>query len=229
MTHEYTHPTTSGVRHHSGRTRAVGTLLVLLLTALCLWPAHAPAQPATDTYWPVTRRHAFARDSGNNLIMYLESLTDPDSWQPENLSARFPTRFTSERLGIAGTPRPVGDWNPVRGDVFGRNADGELVHYWWLGGEWHAENLTTGPHAALPRPPLTANPIFSGDPEAVVSHQDGYLRHDVFARTGGQLVHYWWSAQPPSGGGRKPTWSPPGQPSSVPGCGRRLPERLPAP
>ena len=114
----------------------------------------------------VTRRHAFARDSGNNLIMYLESLTDPDSWQPENLSARFPTRFTSGRLGIAGTPRPVGDWNPVRGDVFGRNADGELVHYWWLGGEWHAENLTTGPHAALPRPPLTANPIFSGDPEA---------------------------------------------------------------
>jgi hypothetical protein len=99
-----------------------------------LWPRvgttfHPRPSPGSHTdHLDSCPDHAFARVSGNSLIFYLESRTEPDSWQAENLSECFPERFASERLGIAGTPRPVDALSPIRADVFGRNAVGDLIH-----------------------------------------------------------------------------------------------------
>lgn len=187
MTHAFTNRRTDGAGQHSCFTGAAGRLLLLLLAALVLWTAPAPAQPAEDPYWPVRGRHVFARDGGGNLIFYRENWLDPDVWEHENLSARFPAGHE-----IVGRPRPVATWHPTpRADVFARNSAGELIHYWWTEqDDWLAENLTVEE--------VVDGPLFTSTPVPVAVYNHPYLDHHVFGLNDvGELIYYWWSAEPP--------------------------------
>jgi hypothetical protein len=84
---------------------------------------------------------------------------------------------------------PVGDL--LTQHVYGRNAAGELIHYYWSPQpSWAAENLTQ-------RPTIGAAYRIASDP-AVVNLQEGDLpTQHVFGRNAaGELIHYYWSPQP---------------------------------
>jgi hypothetical protein len=153
------------------------------------------------------RHDVFARNTFGQLVHYWWSAAPPSGWHAENLTtlptlAVFPANAPIPTF--QGDPEAV--WSTqggyLRHDVFGRNSAGQLVHYWWSAagpGGWHAENLTTLPQLVV-FPAGRPRPTLSSAPDVVVSTQNGYLRHDVFARNNAsELVHYWWSAAPPSG------------------------------
>jgi hypothetical protein len=133
-----------------------------------------------------TGRDVFTRAGDGDLIHF--NWTESTGWQHENVSDQVPAG-----LSIDSAPSPVYSLAPglvSRADVFSRNGDGHLIHHWWVPPtNWQGEDLTSG-----------NRPLLVGDPVPVSSEQNGWMRHDVFARgEGGALVHYWWSLQPPSG------------------------------
>ncbi len=164
------------------------------------------AAPGLGAHWAAD---VFGRSASGELIHY--SWNPRDDWRVENLTsgptAARPISPLTSNPTFVGDPEVVTYYNgqayAQRQDVFARNGSGQLIHYFRTPtptGVWHAENLTVGSTAARPISPLTSNPIFVGAPDVVVSEQNGYLRHDVFAsNSSGQLIHYWWSAEPPSG------------------------------
>ncbi len=125
-------------------------------------------------------------------------------WRFENLSIGFGGD------SITGTPSVLHWFQSrvgIRHDVFARNGEGHLIHYLLVQSSnpessessvpldvWYRENLST----------ITgSNPNLITDPVAVVHEQyvdQRYLdRHDVFAvNRNDDLIHYWWSATPPS-------------------------------
>jgi hypothetical protein len=131
----------------------------------------------------VSAQHVFASNVAGELIHYYWS--PQPSWAAENL-----TQDPAYRL--AGRPSVINlqSGEPMQ-HVFARNADGELVHYyWWPQPGWAAENITKYPNIG----PASR---FVGDPR-VINLQSGDLpTQHVFARNAaGELVHYYWSPQP---------------------------------
>jgi hypothetical protein len=107
---------------------------------------------------------------------------------------------------LAGTPRAIAADQFDRGrsqwfqraDVFGRNADGRLLHYWWTPYDgWLVENLTRGggPPGSVGAELIEQNFSFAGDPVVVIRGSvDSAPRHEVFGRNRyNQLIHYWWT------------------------------------
>jgi hypothetical protein len=88
----------------------------------------------------VPTQHAFGRNAAGELIHYYWS--PQPGWAAENLTQY---RNIGVAFRIVSEPRVI---NLQVGDIptqhaFGRNAAGELIHYYWapeLG--WSAENLT---------------------------------------------------------------------------------------
>jgi hypothetical protein len=133
------------------------------------------------------RHDVFGRNAANQLIHYW--WTVQTGWRAENLTTMTGGPAIHDNTIDVLVSRQNGY---LRHDVFARNNAQQLIHYWWSAAPpsgWHAENLTQ----------ITGGPTVTGSLEAVLSYQEGYLRHDVFSSNGAQLIHYWWSAQPPSG------------------------------
>jgi hypothetical protein len=89
-------------------------------------------------------QHAFACNRDDDVIHYYWS--PAQGWQAENLTsysnigANF--RITNGLKVING---PTSDSGALVQHLFGRNAVGDLIHYYWISSQgWAAENLTTG-------------------------------------------------------------------------------------
>jgi hypothetical protein len=137
---------------------------------------------------PTIFQHVFGRNAAGELIHYYWS--PQPSWAAENLTQR-PTIGAAHQ--IASDPAVVyyQDGGIPYVHVFGRNAAGELIHYYWSPQPgWAAENLTQ-------RPTIGAAFQTASDP-AVVYYQDGGIPYvHVFGRNAaGELIHYYWSPQP---------------------------------
>ena len=98
--------------------------------------------PAADSFLSgdIPTEHVFARNAVGDLIQYYWS--PQPSWAAENLTQRA---NIGNAFQIASDPAAV---SYMSGDtptehVFGRNAAGELIHYYWIPQtSWAAENLT---------------------------------------------------------------------------------------
>jgi hypothetical protein len=79
--------------------------------------------------------------------------------------------------------------HPLTRNSFGRNADGDLIHYWWWMEEgWKAENLTqysnVGEAYRIASDPVVMN-LWNQDTLELSQH--------VFGRNAAnELIHYWW-------------------------------------
>jgi hypothetical protein len=133
-------------------------------------------------------QHAFARNGNGELIHYYWS--PQPGWAAENLTqyANIGAAFR-----IAGDPEVVNlqSGNVPTQHVFARNANGELVHYYWSPQPgWAAENLTQYAN-------IGAAFRIAGDPQLVNLQSGDVPSQHAFARNGnGDIIHYYWSPQP---------------------------------
>jgi hypothetical protein len=142
--------------------------------------ASQPAVAITRTAGSM-RIDVFARGADNKLAHY--AWVEGSGWSAHTL-----TDYT-----IQGNVDVVASGGP-RLDVFARSDRLHLVHYWWLASEdiWHPSNMTTDTPGAAP---IVLDPVAVGS----LQGNPARLRLDVFSLgVGGDLVHYWWSAQPPA-------------------------------
>jgi hypothetical protein len=171
---------------------------LFVISLVSLWIALASASASAQTSKPnvivsfqngYLRHDVFARSSSGHVIHYWWSAQPPSGWHGEDLTA-----FTGGPT-IVGDPVAIATYQNgyLRHDVFARGSAGHVIHYWWSAeppSGWHGEDLTG----------FTSGPTIIGNPVAIDAYQNGYLRHDVFARdSAGHVIHYWWSAEPPSG------------------------------
>jgi hypothetical protein len=139
-------------------------------------------------------QYAFARNSRNDLIYYVRYPSpgsDSGTWWPGsaavwnagNLTQKFGVAFQ-----ITGDLHAVADSNSWGIHVFGRNANNELIHYYWnhdtQDTDWHAENLTI----AWPHVGLFFNII---DGLTVTNGPDGNSLHAFGRNADHELVHYY--------------------------------------
>jgi hypothetical protein len=75
--------------------------------------------------------------------------------------------------------------------VFGQNAAGDLIHYYWSPAPgWQAENLTSYPN-------IGAAFQLASDPVAINLQSGATPTQHVFGRNAaGHLIHYYWSPAP---------------------------------
>ncbi|MCB1771800.1 MAG: hypothetical protein KDJ31_19195, partial [Candidatus Competibacteraceae bacterium] len=114
-------------------------------------------------------------------------------WAAENLTTGRSNIGTQFRL--ASDPVVVNllqDGVERSQHVFGRNSNGDLIHYYWFPSRsWAAENLTTG------RSNIGTQFRLASDPVVVNLLQDGSTKEwsqRVFGRSSkGDLIHYHWS------------------------------------
>ena len=85
----------------------------------------------------------------------------------------------------------MGYRSPQAQHVFGRNAAGELIHYYWAPQPgWAAENLTR--YGAI-----GAAYQFASDPVVINLQSGDTPTQHVFGRNAaGELIHYYWAPQP---------------------------------
>lgn len=115
----------------------------------------------------------------NRLIHYWSA--DGTSWHAEDLTETTdaPTIFTDPDVVLTG------NYNGVRLDVFARDADNQLVRYWWTPqagwnqSEWNLTALATGGQP------------FSGEFDAVFGKENGLQLHVYALKGNGQLLHYY--------------------------------------
>jgi hypothetical protein len=124
------------------------------------------------------RADVFGRDGTGQLIHYWWT-EFTGGWAPENLTAK------TGGVSLATDPVAVQTYETVgrpRHDVYGRDANGNLLHYWWTMQQgWRFENLTT----------LTGGPGLTGTVDVVTAGLGSTMRQDVFGRTSaGDVVHY---------------------------------------
>ena len=134
-------------------------------------------------------QHVFARNTAGDLIHYW--WWAQQGWRAENLTTEYPTISTGYR--ILGDPVVT---NLHIGEVptqhaFARNANGELVHYYWSAQQgWQAENLTTG------YPSIGDRYRIASDPAVIRLRAGETPTQHAFARNANsELIHYYWSAQ----------------------------------
>jgi hypothetical protein len=136
----------------------------------------------------IPTQHVFAHNADSELIHYYWS--PQPGWAAENL-----TQY--QRIGaayrIVSDPKVISLQAgniPAAQHVFARNANGELIHYYWspeLG--WAAENLTQYQRTG-------AAYQIAGYPEVINLQVGALLMQHVFARNAnGELIHYYWSPQ----------------------------------
>jgi predicted acylesterase/phospholipase RssA len=131
--------------------------------------------------------HVFGRNAAGDLIQYYWS--PQPSWAAENLTQRA---NIGNAYRIAGDPAAdsflSGD-TPTE-HVFGRNADGDLIHYYWSPRpSWAAENLTQ-------RATIGNAYRIAGAPVAVSFLNGNVPEEHVFGRNAaGNLIHYYWTPQ----------------------------------
>jgi hypothetical protein len=134
-------------------------------------------------------QHVFARNGVGDLIHYW--WWAQEGWQAENLTTGYPNIGTRYRIvsNPVVTNLHVGDV-PTQ-HAFARNANGELIHYYWSAQQgWQAENLTTG-YANIGNRYLIA-----GDPTVIHLRTGETPSQHAFARNAeSELIHYSWSAQ----------------------------------
>ena len=131
--------------------------------------------------------HVFGLDALGELVHYYWS---PEySWDAGNLTS---TIGASSQFRLSGDPAAINLWdsNTPTQHVFGRNSEGDLVHYYWSPqASWAAENLTA-------RSGIGEASRLVGDPIAVNLDLDNTPTQHVFGRASeGDLVHYYWSPQ----------------------------------
>ena len=133
-------------------------------------------------------QHVFARNISTELVHYYWS--PQPGWQAENLaqycSIGQEFRFVDNLVVLNGPSTEAQH-------AFARNADNELLHYYWSPQPgWQAENLTR-------RDNIGSRFRFVADlavVNLVVSGQ-GYTAQNAFGRNAdGELVHYYWSPEP---------------------------------
>src|SRR6516162_5113992 len=133
-------------------------------------------------------QHVFGRNADGDLIHYYWS--PAPSWAAEDLTSRA-TIGTAFRLASDPVVVNLQSGGVPTQHVFGRNADGDLIHYYWSPApSWAAEDLTSratiGTAFRLASDPGVSN-LQSGD--VPTQH--------VFGRNaGGDLIHYYWSPAP---------------------------------
>jgi hypothetical protein len=142
-----------------------------------------------------TTQHAFGTNANNELIQYW---WDPwSSWHDENLTARANIgpafKIVSDVVAIndpwVGNPNFA--TSQIGQNVFGRNANGELIHYYWYPQpSWRAENLTQT---------ATSN-VDIHFRDSLVAVNDGLYQY-VFARNANnELIYYQGFPWPASSG-----------------------------
>ncbi|MEW6736075.1 MAG: hypothetical protein AB1489_32580, partial [Acidobacteriota bacterium] len=129
-------------------------------------------------------QHVFGKNSNGDLIHFYWS--QQNGWAAENLTTGYANIGTSYR--ISGNPVVINGPNDGQ-HVFGRNINGDLIHYYWSRqAGWAAENLTTG-YANI-----GTNFRISQDPVVVLGPG---AAHHVFSRnSNGDLIQYYWFPQP---------------------------------
>jgi hypothetical protein len=141
-------------------------------------------------------QHAFGRNEAGELIHYYWSRHP--GWVAENLT-QYPS--IGPAFQIASEPRVsdlyiydrYGDVTTAALHVFGRNAAGELIHYYWSeqAGWEGAENLTQYPNIG-PAFQIASEPsIINRDTLGLQPSQHAFGRNAP-----GELIHYYWSSQP---------------------------------
>jgi hypothetical protein len=130
-------------------------------------------------------QHVFATSSKRTLIHYY---WDPTiGWRADNLTMRPGIGAVFSIVG-----KPVVDSNgfgkPSTMDVFARNVNGALTHYYWTSTDsWHAENLTSRTNIG------TAYAIAS-DVVIKTMSDSNQARQDVLGRNSqGALIDYYWT------------------------------------
>ena len=130
----------------------------------------------------------FGRNPAGGVIHYFWSPSA--GWAAENLTARS---NIGGQFGLLTNPVAIalqsGD-TPTE-HVFGGNAAGDLIHYYWSAApSWAAENLTLyGSIGAAFR--MTADPVALNLQNGTITTQHVFGRNSA-----GDLVHYYWSAAP---------------------------------
>jgi hypothetical protein len=176
-------------------------LLFILLGAMASIPGAAPAQLGTDPFaiasdpvavtfasGNIPTQHVFARNGAGELVHYYWS--PALDWSVENLTGRASIGASYRIAGEPVADALVSGATPTQ-HVFGRNATGDLIHYYWLPGpSWAAENLTG-------RRNMGAAYRLAGDPAVVNLKSGNTPTQHVFARSEtGDLIHYYWSPGP---------------------------------
>jgi hypothetical protein len=147
------------------------------------------SDPEADSFLSgdIPTEHVFGRNAAGDLIQYYWS--PQPSWAAENLTQRA---TIGNAYRIAGDPAAdsflSGD-TPTE-HVFGRNADGDLIHYCWAPQpSWSAENLTQ-------RATIGNAYRIAGAPVAVSFVNGNVPEEHVFGRSAaGDLIHYYWTPQ----------------------------------
>ncbi len=123
--------------------------------------------------------HVFGLTSSGEPVQYRRG--ENGRWRARKL--------TSEVTGDAEPHRMVGGLTALEAldgtlHLFGVGTEGGLVHYWWLRGEWQAEDLTVG------RATIGDEMRLDGPPS--VARGPGSTLH-VLARRGTEVLLYRWS------------------------------------
>src|SRR5262249_8474988 len=152
-----TYDSSAPVQHVFGRNSS-GDLVHYYWISSLRWPAanltsgysnigtayRIPALPEVITLLSgsTPTQHVFARNALGNLIHYYWSPSP--GWQAENLTSRS-NIGTAYRIttGLKVINGPTYDNGVLVQHVFGRNSNGDLIHYYWIISQsWAAENIT---------------------------------------------------------------------------------------
>jgi hypothetical protein len=135
-------------------------------------------------YWPTP--NVYGRSAGGHVIGFY--------WSPQGVwAAADITQATVEAYCIASDPVVdsfLSGPTPTQ-HVFGRNANGDLIHYYWSSQPgWGAENLTQyqkiGAAFRIASDPVVDSFLSGPTP----------TQHVFGRNANGDLIHYYWSPQP---------------------------------
>lgn len=123
--------------------------------------------------------HVFGLTASGEPVQYRRG--DNGRWRARKLTGEVTGEDEPHRIrgGLSALEGPGGTLH-----LFGLGTEAGLVHYWWLRGEWHAEDLTVG------RATIGDDLRLDGAPS--VARGPGETLH-VLARRGEEVLLYRWS------------------------------------